>query len=66
MAYKVEGYAGIAWNLIKTTEEGEKVCVMVGDDREFLFPAEDVTPVDDLDYCLSCGQIGCHHDGRER
>jgi hypothetical protein len=22
--------------------------------------------LDELDYCLGCGQVGCGHDGRER
>lgn len=35
------------------------VCVMIGDDRDFSFDAEDLTPIpDDQDIC-SCGQTGC-------
>src|SRR4051812_18660462 len=45
---------------------GRVVCVMVGDDRRFTFDPEEVTPLGDLDYCASCGQIGCEHDGRDR
>jgi len=45
---------------------GRVVCVMVGDDRRFTFDPTEVTPLDDLDYCAECGQIGCTHDGRER
>jgi len=47
------------------TDDGEWVpgdrivCVMVGDDRDFDFDPEDLTPLpDDQDVC-SCGQIGC-------
>lgn len=35
------------------------VCVMVGDDRDFTFDAEDLTSIDEDDFCGSCGQIGC-------
>ena len=40
--------------------------VMVGDDREHLVDLDELEPLDDLDYCAQCGQIGCSHDGRER
>jgi len=43
---------------------GKVVCVMVGDDRRFAFDPEDLTPLNDEDYCGSCGQVGCTHDGR--
>jgi hypothetical protein len=39
---------------------------MVGDDRVLLIDRDDLTPIDELDYCAGCGQIGCGHDGRER
>jgi hypothetical protein len=45
---------------------GRVICVMVGDDRRFTFDPDELTPLDDLDYCASCGQVGCTHDGRER
>ncbi len=79
-AYTVDSYRGIAWHVygweLEPTEDtewdgievrtGKVVCVMVGDDRRFTFDPEDVTPLDDLDYCTECGQVGCTHDGRER
>lgn len=40
--------------------------VMVGDDREHLIDVDDLTMLDEDDYCHVCGQIGCGHDGRER
>lgn len=40
-------------------ETGRLVCVMVGDDREWFFDADDVHIIDDDDFCHSCGQIGC-------
>lgn len=42
------------------------VLVMVGDDREFEFEPEELTKINDEDYCHVCGQIGCGHDGIER
>jgi hypothetical protein len=79
-AYTVEGYKGVAWRVygweIEPDEDtewtglegrtGKIVCVMVGDDRRFVFDEYDVLPLADLDYCVECGQVGCTHDGRER
>ena|SRR5438876_1196797 len=81
-AYSVEGYRGVAWSVLGweleyalsfddvcETDEvrtGKVVCMMVGDDRRFTFDPAEVTALGDLDYCASCGQIGCGHDGRER
>lgn len=42
------------------------IAVMVGDDREHLVEVADLTVLGDLDYCASCGQVGCSHDGRDR
>ena len=33
---------------------------MVGDDKVFTHDINDLTPLEDDDYCHSCGQIGCH------
>ena len=48
------------------THSGRIVVVMVGDDKEHTVDVTDLTKLDELDYCLECGQIGCGHDGRER
>ncbi len=79
-AYAVAGYRGVAWYLygweLQPTEDtewsgleertGRVIAVMVGDDRRFTFEPDELTPIPDLDYCASCGQIGCTHDGRDR
>lgn len=79
-AYTVQGHRDVAWRVYGWETEpdedtewsgyenrtGRVVCVMVGDDRKFTFDPEDLTPLDDLDYCAECGQIGCGHDGRDR
>ena len=79
-AYTVERYRGVAWRVYgwetAPTEDtewdgleertGQVVCVMVGDDRRFTFDPDELTPLGDLDYCASCGQVGCEHDGRDR
>ena len=78
--YSVAGYRGIAWYVYgwetQPTEDtewdgieertGRIIAVMVGDDRRFTFEPDELTPIPDLDYCASCGQIGCTHDGRDR
>ena len=38
---------------------GSLVCVMIGDDRPFTYEPEDLTAIDDNEYCAGCGQIGC-------
>ena len=79
-AYSVDGYPGIAWRVFgwetqpdedtvwSGIEErtGNVICIMVGDDRRYSIDPANVHPLDDLDYCAECGQIGCRHDGRDR
>ena len=74
-AYQVDGYRGIAWYVrgweTEPTEEtewsgfeertGRVVATMVGDDRHFAFEPEELAPIQEEDYCGSCGQIGCCH-----
>ena len=51
----------------QTVDDADRVrVVMVGDDREHVVFRDDLRAIDDLDYCLQCGQIGCAHDGRDR
>ena len=77
-AYKVEGYGGIAWSVFGWQTEpdedpdwtgienrpGRIICRMIGDDRFFDFDPDDVTAIEDDEYCHECGQIGCTADGR--
>lgn len=65
MAVQVEGYRGVAWRVVKRTRD-EVTCVMIGDDRRFIFDPADVKPLKRTAYCAVCGQIGCGHDGLER
>lgn len=72
--YRVDEYNGIAWYLLGYEliqdedyewsgieyENPERVrAVMVGDDRIFVFDVDQLTPLDDDEYCPECGQIGC-------
>lgn len=45
---------------------GRVIVVMVGDDARHEVDVDDLTVLDPLAYCESCGQLGCAHDGRER
>jgi hypothetical protein len=79
-AYRVQGYAGIAWHVLGWETEpdedtewsgcenrtGQLVCVMVGDDRKFTFEPDEVAALEREEYCGVCGQIGCGHDGIDR
>lgn len=40
---------------------GEVIVAMVGDDRKYTVPIDDLTKLSEWDYCGSCGQIGCGH-----
>jgi hypothetical protein len=79
-AYSVEGYRGIAWYVIGwetqpdedtawtgyEAKTGKVVAVMVGDDRRFTFAPDELTPLERVEYCGVCGQVGCGHDGLDR
>ena len=72
-AFSAEGYGGIAWYAYgfqtEATEDtewdgivvptGRILAHMVGDDREFDFDPDELTPLDEEAYCPNCGQIGC-------
>lgn len=79
-AYRVNGYGGVAWYVMgwetEPTEDtewdgyeertGNVVARMVGDDRNFVFAPDELTPLEREEYCGVCGQIGCGHDGLDR
>jgi len=72
-AYRVSGYDGVAWHVYGWETEpdedtewsgienrtGKVVCVMIGDDRRFTFDLDEIVPINEEEYCPSCGQIGC-------
>jgi hypothetical protein len=78
--YRVRQYAGVAFRVYGWETEpdadtewsgyevrtGKVVAVMVGDDHRHIIDREDLTPLDEDDFCHVCGQIGCAHDGRDR
>lgn len=70
--YRVAGHGGVAWTVLgfaavydSETEDLEPsdqlFAVMVGDDRPFPVDADDLTKLEDEEYCSECGQIGCGH-----
>ena len=74
MAYRIETYAGVAWQRVvdEDPDTGETVLcmehngdgdcwrmVMVGDDHVWHIDPDLIHELDDLEYCRSCGQIGC-------
>ena len=79
-AYRVRQYSGIAWHVLGWETEpdedtewsgieertGRVIAIMIGDDRRFSLASDDVSPIDRKEYCGSCGQIGCAHDGLDR
>ena len=46
---------------VETIDGSQWECHMVGDDRKFFFDEDELTLLDEGDYCSSCGQIGCSH-----
>jgi hypothetical protein len=65
-AVRVEGWAGTAFRYVSHTFGGKAIVVMIGDDREHIVDPEDLTHIDEDDYCHECGQVGCTADGRDR
>jgi len=79
-AYTVRGYRGIAFGVLGWETEpdedtiwtgqevrtGRVLAVMVGDDHKHSVDPDDLKPLAREDYCGSCGQVGCSHDGLER
>lgn len=65
MTVKVDGYRGVAFYVREVEDDRAKV-VMVGDDRVHDVDVDDCEELDEEDYCHSCGQVGCTHDGLER
>jgi hypothetical protein len=75
-AYKVSGWEGIAFWLMgwetepdddtewtgDETRTGNVIVVMVGDDAHHVVDPTDVTPIEETEYCHTCGQIGCGHN----
>lgn len=74
--YRVDGYGAIAWSVlgyemvrdedyewsgIEEPNEDRVRAIMVGDDRVFTFDVEELTKIDEEDFCRECGQIGCGH-----
>jgi hypothetical protein len=79
-AYTVRGYGGVAFRVYGWETQpdadtewtgleertGRVIAVMIGDDYRHSVDLDDITPIAREDYCGSCGQIGCTHDGLER
>lgn len=72
--YVAEGWsAGVAWRVTHWETEADEdtewtgienptgllVAHMVGDDRDFRFEPDQLTPIDEDAYCSCCGQVGC-------
>lgn len=41
------------------TDSGMVYVIMIGDDHKHLVDLDDLTVIDDDEYCACCGQIGC-------
>jgi len=78
--YTVSDWPAVAWYVLGWETEpdadtewsgyevqtGRLLVTMVGDDAVHTVDPDDLTEIDDLDYCAECGLIGCGHDGRSR
>jgi hypothetical protein len=74
---KVQGWRGIAFYIYGYAKEWDEayeewapnenklVVIMVGDDRKHTVDVEDVSPLNDSEFCGDCGQIGCGHNVAE-
>jgi hypothetical protein len=64
IAFRVDGMptrrlADYDWSGIELVNPSQRRVHMIGDDREWVVDVDDLTPLDDDDYCGTCGQIGC-------
>lgn len=69
--YRVDAWPGIAFWLKGWIADADGLvethdfvrAVMVGDNKEHIIDVDDLTPINDNDYCSCCGQIGCGWGG---
>lgn len=75
---QVKGHAGMAFYFIKLETEpdedtdwsgyeaptGKAIVCMVGDDYKWSVDPEDISPLDDEDFCHGCGSMDCGHQGQ--
>ena len=75
-SYAVRQYPGVAFYVLGWETEpdedtewsgyevrtGNVLAVMIGDDYRHSVDPEDITPLEESDFCHSCGQIGCGHN----
>jgi hypothetical protein len=58
--YKVERIYDSNWDDIEEVEDRQFVnAIMVGDDHIHVVDIDDLTVINDDEYCPECGQIGC-------
>ena len=56
---QVTGYGGVAFWYDELVNENTATVIMVGDDYRHTVPIEDITSIDEDEFCGGCGQIGC-------
>ena len=69
MSYGTDEVEGFPVEYEQWEEEEDKdtvIGIMVGDNKKHEIDVEDLILINDDDYCSSCGQVGCTHDGRDR
>lgn len=49
------------YEIVSEVDNSRVIAVMVGDDREHEIDVDDLVEIDEEDFCLVCGQIGCGH-----
>ena len=47
--------------MVDDTDSGDVMIIMVGDDKKHRVSIDDLTEINEEDYCFECGQIGCGH-----
>lgn len=64
IAWRVDNYVtsrdeDYEWSGIENVDYDRVEAHMVGDDRTFTFDIDELTKIDEDEYCPECGQIGC-------
>lgn len=61
MKVAVKDWPRVAFQVVSRRKD-KITAVMVGDDRQYVFPLEDVEKLNRKEFCAGCGQIGCNEE----
>lgn len=57
--------SGLAYNVVEVLDDGWVRICAVGDDYAWNVEASELAPLDEDEFCRSCGALDCGHDRSE-